>query len=386
MAGGLLANALLNVEDYRRAARRLLPRFVFEYIDGAAEDEVCLARNRRDLEAVTLAPRVLRDTGSIDTSIEVFGSTWRYPFAVAPTGLNGLVRPGGDASIAVAAAAVGVPFTLSTASNQRLEAVCDAAPGGEKWLQLYVMQDRAIAVQLVSRAAAAGYRTLVLTVDVPVSGNRERDLRNGFRLPFRFTPALMRDLMNHPRWALRQAVSGTPEFANLVADPQAVLSAQAQAALLTRTMDRLLVWDSLQWLRSIWPGPLLLKGLLHPADAALALAHGVDGLIVSNHGGRQFDAAPSAIGALPAIVDAVQGRIPVFMDSGVRRGTDVARALALGARAVFVGRPVLYGLAASGQTGVEGVLRLLGEEFERCMVLLGAQRPGDISGAIVRQS
>lgn len=381
-----MASALLNVEDYRRAARRRLPRFVFEYVDGAAEDEVCLARNRRDLEAITLAPRVLRETGSIDTAIEVFGATWRYPFAVAPTGLNGLIRPGGDVSIAAAAASAGIPFTLSTASNERLETVCAATRGSEKWLQLYVMQDRTIAGQLVARAAAAGYRALVLTVDVPVSGNRERDLRNGFRLPFRPGPALAWDLAKHPRWALRLALSGTPGFVNLVADPHAVLSAQAQAALLARTMDRRLAWDSLQWLRSIWPGPLLLKGLLHPADAALALAHGVDGLIVSNHGGRQFDAAPSAISALPAVVDTVQGRIPVFMDSGVRRGADVVRALALGARAVFVGRPVLYGLAVDGQAGVEGVLRLLGEEFERCMVLLGAKCLDDLGNTIVRRS
>lgn len=365
----------LNIEDHRRTARRVLPRFVFEYVDGAADDEVCLARNRRDLDNTTLTPRVLRDTSRIDTSIEVFGSTWRHPFAVAPTGLNGLVRPGGDALIAAAA---GVPFTLSTASNQRLEDVHQAAPGGEQWLQLYVMQDRCIAEQLVARAATANYRALVLTVDVPVSGHRERDARNGFKLPMRPTPGLAWDVISHPRWALRQALGGAPKFVNLVADPKAKLSAQAQAALLARAMDRTLVWDSLRWLRSIWKGPLLLKGLLHPADAALTLEHGVDGVIVSNHGGRQFDAAPSAINALPAVVNAVQGRVPVFMDSGVRRGSDVARALALGARAVFIGRPVLYGLAGEGQAGALAVLRLLGEEFERCMVLLGAARPSEL--------
>lgn len=368
----------LNIEDHRRAARRVLPRFVFEYVEGAADDEACLARNRRDLDNVILAPRVLRDTSRIDTSVEVFGSTWRQPFAVAPTGLNGLVRPGGDALIAAAAATAGVPFTLSTASNQRLEDVRLAAPSGEQWLQLYVMQDRSIAEQLVARAAAARYSALVLTVDVPVSGNRERDARNGFKLPMRPTPGLAWDLLSHPAWALRQAWGGAPKFANLVANPATKLSAQAQAALLARAMDRTLVWDSLRWLRSIWKGPLLLKGLLHPADAALALQHDVDGLIVSNHGGRQFDAAPSAITALPAVVDAVQGRAPVFMDSGVRRGTDVIRALALGARAVFIGRPVLYGLAGGGQAGVEAIFRILGEEVERGMVLMGAAHPGEL--------
>jgi (S)-mandelate dehydrogenase len=368
-----------SVEDYRRAARRALPRFVFEYVDGAADDESCLSRNRRDLDAVVIAPRVLRDTRQLDPGVEVFGSRWRQPFAVAPTGLNGLVRPGGDGAIAAAAAAAGIPFTLSTASNQRLEDVCRAAPEGEKWLQLYVMQDRAIAEQLVRRAAAARFSALVLTVDVPVSGNRERDLRNGFRLPLRPTPGLARDVISRPGWSLRQLRSGLPRFANLVADPSAKLSPQAQAALLSRAMDRSLVWDDLRWLRSLWPGPLVLKGVLHPQDAALALRAGVDGLIVSNHGGRQFDAAPSSISVLPAIVDAVGGRIPVFMDSGIRRGADIARALAAGARAVFVGRPALYGLAADGQRGVEAVLRILAEDFERSLVLLGASGPASLA-------
>lgn len=369
------ALVLLTVEDHRRAARRYLPRFVFDYVDGAAEDEVCLARNRRDLDAITLAPRVLRDTRDTTTSVEILGTRWNCPLAVAPTGLNGLLRPRGDALIAAAAAAVGVPFVQSTASNMRVEDVRRAAPGGEHWLQLYVMEDRGIAEQLVERAAAAGTRVLVLTVDVPVSGNRERDLRNGFKLPMRATPALAWDLATHPRWALGMAFGGAPRFVNLVADPTARLSASAQAALLARTMDRGLTWDSLRWLRSIWRGPLVLKGLLQPDDARRAAGEGIDGIIVSNHGGRQFDASPSAISALPAIVDATGDRLPVFMDSGVRRGVDIARALALGAKAVFIGRPVLYALAANGQRGVEALLRNLMLEYERSLVLLGSLRP-----------
>lgn len=369
---------LLNIDDYRRAARRTLPGFVFDYVDGAADDNQCLARNRRDLDAVTLVPRVLRDTRSVDTALDVFGTRWRFPFAIAPTGLNGLIRPGGDAALALAAAAMGVPFTQSTASNQRLETVRQAAPDNPHWLQLYVMQDRAIAEQLVRRARQCGVQALVLTVDVPVSGNRERDARNGFSLPLRPTAKLAWDLASHPRWSLRMARSGAPRFANLVEHPDTVLSAQAQAALLSRAMDRSLVWDSLQWLRSLWDGPLLLKGILHPQDAAHALQHGVDGLIVSNHGGRQLDAAPSAISVLPAIVQAVQGQVPVFMDSGVRRGSDVARALALGARAVFIGRPVLYGLATSGQAGAEAVMQILARELTLTMTLLGAGRLQDL--------
>lgn len=370
---------LLNIEDYRRAARRALPGFVFDYVDGAADDQLCMARNRRDLEAVTLTPRVLRDTSAIDTSIEVFGRRWRYPFAIAPTGLNGLVRPGGDAALARAATALGVPFTLSTASNQRLEAVRQETPDGQLWLQLYVMQERSIAEQLVRRAREAGVQALVLTVDVPAGGSRESDVRNGFSLPLRPTARLAWDLASHPRWSLRMIRSGAPGFANLVADPQVVLSAQAQAALLSRAMDRTLAWESLRWLRDIWDGPLLIKGILHPDDAVLALRYGVDGLIVSNHGGRQFDAAPSAISALPGVVAAAQGKIPVFMDSGVRRGSDVARALTLGAHGVFIGRPVLYGLATSAQIGVEAVLNILAREFSLCMTLLGARQVKELS-------
>jgi len=367
---------LLNSDDYRREARRLLPKFVFDYVDGAAEDGRCLKRNRDDLDALTLTPRVLRDTTSVDTSVDVFGARWRVPFGVAPTGLNGLVRSGGDAMLAAAAARTGGAFALSTASNMRLEDVRAAAPEGVQWMQLYVMH-REMAQRIVERARRAGYQALVLTVDVPVSGNRELDMRNGFKMPFKPTARLAWDLMTHPRWALRAVMAGAPDFANITADGEAG-SASMQAALLARAMDRSMVWETLSWLREHWPGPLLLKGLLHSEDARLALAHGVDGLIVSNHGGRQFDGSPSAISALPGVVAAVAGRIPVFMDSGIRRGSHIAKAIALGATAVFVGRPALYGLATRGQAGAEAVLALLAEELVRTMTLLGAQRLADL--------
>lgn len=367
---------LLNSDDYRREARRLLPKFVFDYVDGAAEDGRCLKRNRDDLDALTLTPRVLRDTTSVDTSVDVFGARWRVPFGVAPTGLNGLVRSGGDAMLAAAAARTGGAFALSTASNMRLEDVRAAAPEGVQWMQLYVMH-REMAQRIVQRARRAGYQALVLTVDVPVSGNRELDMRNGFKMPFKPTARLAWDLMTHPRWALRAVMAGAPDFANITADGEAG-SASMQAALLARAMDRSMVWETLSWLREHWPGPLLLKGLLHSEDARLALAHGVDGLIVSNHGGRQFDGSPSAISALPGVVAAVAGRIPVFMDSGIRRGSHIAKAIALGATAVFVGRPALYGLATRGQAGAEAVLALLAEELVRTMTLLGAQRLADL--------
>jgi len=391
-----MARAPANVEDFLEAMRRHLPRFVSDYVQGGAGDELCMARNREDLDALTLYPRVLRDTTTLDTGVEVFGSCWRRPFAIAPTGLNGLVRPGGDVSLAVSAAAEGIPFTLSTASNVRLEAIRAAVPEGEQWMQLYVMQDRRIASQLIARAAGCGYRALVLTVDVPVSGLRLRDVRNGFGLPLRMTPRLLMDLLAHPRWTLGMARSGTPAFPNLTANPDgggldgggldgggaaSSLAPQAQAALLAREMDRTLDWRCIDWLRSLWTGPLLLKGILHPDDALRAVDCGIDGLIVSNHGGRQLEAAPSAIGALKGVVNTVPAGFPVFMDSGIRSGTDVAKALALGARAVFVGRPALYGLAVGGVSGIRAVLRLLGDDLERNMALLGVRCIGEF-GAV----
>lgn len=368
---------LLNVEDYRKKARAMLPRFVFDYVDGVADDGHCGRRNRDDLSAVELTPRVLRDTTKIDTSIEVFGRKWALPFGIAPTGLNGLIRPDGDRMLASAAARAGIPFLLSTASNTRLEDVRAAAPGSVQWMQLYVMH-RDMAQQIVQRAEASGYEALVLTVDVPVSGNRELDMRNGFRMPFKPTARLAWDVMTHPRWSLRMAPHGSPDFANLTATGKDAGSANMQAALLARAMDRSLVWETLKWLRTLWKGPLLLKGVLHANDARLAVDHGVDGLIVSNHGGRQNDASPSAISALPGIVRAVNGQIPVFMDSGIRRGGDVAKALTLGATAAFIGRPTLYGLAVDGQSGAEAVIQILTNELVRTMTLLGEKSAQDL--------
>lgn len=367
---------LLNFADLRRRARRRLPRFVFDYVDGAAEDERCLQRNLAELERLHLWPTCLRDTARVDTGVEVFGSRWAAPIGVAPIGLNGLVRAGGDVLLARAAAGAGLPFVLSTASNSRIEVVRDAVrdAGGAAavmWFQLYVMSERGIAEQMVRRARAAGCHALVLTVDVPVSGWRERDVRNGFKLPWRPGIATVLDVATRPRWLLAQLRHGTPRFVNLT-EGEGAAGAQAQAAMLARTMDRSLTWESLAWLRRLWDGPLVLKGVLHPDDARRALAHGVDALVVSNHGGRQLDAAPASIAALPPVIEAVQARIPVFVDSGIRRGSDIVKALALGARAAFVGRMPLLGLACDGQAGAHAVLQRLREELERTMTLIGA--------------
>ncbi|MFM9925950.1 alpha-hydroxy acid oxidase [Variovorax sp. H27-G14] len=378
--------ALLNVEDYRRRARRVLPRLVFDYVDGGAEDERCLRRNRDALEALPLIPECLRDTSAMDIGIDLFGRRWNAPFAIAPIGLAGLVRPGADAMLASAAQAARVPFILSTASNTRIEDVRAAAPDATLWMQLYVMGERAIAERIVRRARAAGFQALMLTVDVPVSGLRERDLRHGFRVPMRLTPSTVFDMARHPGWLLRLARTGMPTFANLLPeDDEAPVSAQTQAALLSRTMDRTLNWDSIGWLRKLWDGPLLIKGLLGAEDAKRAVQHGADGIVVSNHGGRQLDAAPASVSALPAIVDAVGGRMPVLVDGGIRRGSDVVKALALGAQAVLLGRAPVYGVACDGMQGALSVLQLMAQETERTMTLMGASRVRELGPRHVGQ-
>jgi len=368
---------LVNVEDHRRQARRRLPRFVFDYLDGGADDESCLRRNRADMEGVTLTPSCLRDVSGIDPSVTLFGQRWRAPIAVAPTGFNGLLRPEGDRLVARAAAAAGVPFSLSSASNVRMERI-GADSRGERWFQLYVMTDRSIAEQMLERARASGFTTLILTVDVPMGGNRERDRRNGFRLPFRPSLATLLDICRHPGWLAGMARSGTPRFANLGRDEDAGQSAALQAALLSRAMDRRLIWEDMAWLRDRWPGPIVIKGLLHPEDAVRAVHAGADGIIVSNHGGRQLDAAPSTISTLPAMVAATAGRLPVLVDSGFRRGSDVVKALALGAAGILLGRPILYGLAAGGEAGVRAVLDTFITEIETTMTLIGAATIGHI--------
>ncbi|WP_068436969.1 alpha-hydroxy acid oxidase [Magnetospirillum sp. XM-1] len=367
---------LVNIEDHRRRAKRHLPRFVFDYVEGGADDESCLRRNRADMEGVSLIPTCLRDVSTIDVSTEILGRRWRAPIAIAPTGFNGLLRPDGDIMAARAAAAAGIPFCLSTASNTRMERLPD--DGGERWLQLYVMTDRAIAEQMLDRAHRAGFTTLVLTVDVPTGGNRERDRRNGFRLPFRPSVSTLLDLCRRPAWLAGLARSGPPRFCNLSRDESDGQSVELQATLLNRALDRRLAWDDLAWLRRRWDGAIVIKGLLNPEDAAQAVRFGADGIIVSNHGGRQLDAAPSTISILPAMVAAVAGRIPVLVDSGFRRGSDVVKALALGAAGILLGRPVLYGLAGGGEAGVRAVLETIIAEIETTMTLVGAATLADI--------
>jgi len=362
---------LAAVADYRELARRRLAAIAFDYLDRGAEDGGAIARNRAAFDRVLFVPRVLRDVAEIDCAVDVLGTRQALPLVVGPTGLNGLYCPRAEEALARAAHRAGVPFVLSTASTSLLEDV-RAASDGPLWLQLYVQEDRAIAQDLMRRAAACGCTTLMLTVDTPVHGKRDHDTRNGFRLPLPLTPRLAWDLARHPRWCLRMLrQGGSPQLVNLARSAGVAPQLAHQAAALSRRMDRRLTWEALAWLREHWHGKLLVKGLLAVADAELALRHGADGIVLSNHGGRQLESVPSALAMLPAVRAAVGGRLEVLVDGGVRRGADIAKARALGASAVLLGRAPLYGLAARGEAGVDEVLRLLRDEFETTLRLLG---------------
>ena len=359
------------VKDYRALARRRLTRFAFDYLDGGAEDGHTLARNLAAWQAVLFRPRALQDVTHVDPGIKLFGRAQAVPMLVGPTGLNGLYWPRAEEALARAARDAGVPFVLSTASTSLLEDV-RAASDGELWLQLYVQRDRRIAESMMARARAANFHALMLTVDTMVHGTRDHDVRNGFRLPVPWTPRLMADLVTHPRWCYRMLrQGGSPQLVNLARSSGLSADLQQQAATLSRQMDMSLTWNDLDWVRRQWAGPVIVKGILCADDARRALEHGAQGIVVSNHGGRQLESAPSPLERLPEIVEAAGPRMHVFVDGGVRRGSDIAKALALGARAVLLGRAPLYGLAARGPRGAAEVLAILRGEFETTLRLLG---------------
>jgi len=362
---GAFAKSPLDVADYRERARRRLPRLVFDYLEGGADDELTLRANREVLDRIRLVPRLLNDVAQRDQSVTLFGATLPTPLIIAPTGLNALFWRDGDLALARAAARAKIPFALSTASNVTIEQVSEKA-GGRLWFQLYVVS-RPIADALVDRALACGYSALILTVDVPLSGNRKRDLRNGFSLPFRPTAAAVLDMLRHPRWLADMARSGRPELQNL--SSTAAEDPASQAALLSRQLDASFGWDDLKRLRDRWPRTLLVKGILHVDDAVRAIEMGADSVIVSNHGGRQLDGVPTPLEVLPRLAAAVDA--PLLVDSGFRRGSDIVKALALGAKAVLIGRAALYGLAAAGESGVDDVLAILKREIDRALALVG---------------
>jgi L-lactate dehydrogenase (cytochrome) len=373
---------VLNIEDLRRQSRRRLPRAVFDFIDGAAEDEVTLRRNREAFARVALVPRVLVDVHEIDLATTVLGQRLAAPLILAPTGLCGMATSRGEILAAAAAVEAGIPFAASCMSSVTLEEIAREVPGGH-WFQLYVWRDRAITRTLVERATAEGYRTLVVTVDTPVLGRRERDLRNGATIPPRITIRNAFDTLRRPRWMVTMARGPRMTFAN-VAAPSTGLRPFALSPFVNDLFDAAATWDDLDWIRGLWKGPLLVKGVMSVEDARLAAEHGAEGIVVSNHGGRQLDGSPGTLEVLPGIVDAAGGELEIILDGGVRRGADMAKALALGARACMVGRPYLYGLATGQRRGVARVIEILTGELRRVMALTGCTRVADLGRSCVR--
>jgi (S)-mandelate dehydrogenase len=366
------------IADLRAMARRRLPAFAFEYLDGGAEDEATLAANRAAFAALPLLPRMLRDLSAVDPATTILGRPAALPVIIAPTGFAGLFWREGDIALARAAAQAGVPMCQSIMSNSALGQV--AAAGGRHWMQIYPL-GLAVWEAILDEAAAAGTEAIVLTVDGTVLGNREWDRRHYAR-PFALRAASLAEMLRHPGWVAAIAGRGLPGFPNIDRFVPTRPGTAATARWATTSLDTALDWGAVRWLRDRWPGALVVKGLLHPDDALRALDAGADALVVSNHGGRQLDGAPAALDALPAVAAAVGGRAALWLDSGIRRGADIARALALGAQAVLVGRATLYGLAAAGAAGVARALAILRDELVRVLRLLGVTRPQALDDTI----
>lgn len=362
------ASRATSVHDFRRMARARLPRAVFDFVDGAACDERSARANVDDYGSVRFVPRLLRDVSRTSVATTLLGAPVAAPIAIAPTGLATMVHPDADRVLAREAARAGIPFVLSTAAGTTLEDVA-AVGDGRRWFQLYVFRDRAITERLIERAEAAGYDALVLTVDVPVVGKRDRDRRNGFTVPLRLTPATLLDFALHPRWCLDLARHGMPTMRNYELGD---LGGRSHAEVVGALYDPSLTWEALAWLRARWKGPLLIKGLLALDDVLRAADHGVEAVVVSNHGGRQIDGTSSTSRALADWGPQAAARVPLLVDGGIRRGSDVVAALALGAQGVLIGRPGLYAVGAGGAPAVRRMLATLVEEMHLTLAHLGA--------------
>lgn len=381
---GALTRAL-DIADLRELARRRVPGFAFEYVEGGSDDESTLRGNRSAFERLRLLPDTLIDTSARHLRTHILGTPAGAPLVIAPTGLNNLFNPAGDVGLARAAAARGIPFTLSSLSTTRLEDVATQA-GGRLWMQLYVLKDRAVGRDIMQRAAAAGYEALVFTTDANVFGNREWDQRN-YRSPGKPTLRAALDTLRHPRWIYEVLIrNGIPRFRNVEAClPPGAAGAVGGSTIIPKLFDASIRWDDIAWIRQFWRGKLLIKGVLSAADAGRAASLGCDGIVVSNHGGRQLDYCVAPIDVLTEIVAATAGRLAVLVDGGFRRGTDIVKALALGAEAVMLGRATLYGLGAGGEPGVARALEILTVETDRALGMLGCNSVADLSARHVRR-
>lgn len=369
----------LSIEELRHLARRRVPNFAFEYVEGGAEDEQALRQNIDAFESIRLVPNTLVDTSSRHQRTTLFGHELKSPLIIAPTGLNGMLSHRGDVALARAAATAGIPFSLSTLSNVRLENVANEV-GGNLWMQLYVMNDRDLTHDIVTRADNAGYEALIFTADANVFGYREWDRRN-YRQPGKLTLRNLIDVARHPRWIYDVLIpNGVPRFENIIDFmPPEAQTAQGGVAFVPRLFEPKISWDDVSWLREKWSRKLIVKGILNVADAKRAADLGCDGIVVSNHGGRQLDSVVSPIEVLLEITQAVGDRMVVLVDSGFRRGADVIKAMAMGASGVMIGRPGLYGLAAGGEAGVSHALTILTDEIDRALGQTGCRSLADLN-------
>jgi L-lactate dehydrogenase (cytochrome)/(S)-mandelate dehydrogenase len=369
-----------NIAALRLLAKQRLPHVVFDFVDGGAEDEVSLRWNEAAFRDIAFLPRPLDGTRIRDQSVELLGERLSSPVIIGPTGLSGLLWRRGEAAAARAAAAAGTVYVMSHASTVTIEDLAREAKG-PLWMQVFVYKDRGLTRAFVERARAAGYKALILTVDNQIGGMRERDVRNDFAIPPRWHAGNVLDMALHAPWVLHIMRGPQVSMANYRIEGRSDVLTVGTA--MVSLLDPALGWADVEWLRREWDRPFLLKGVLHPDEARRAVAMGVDGLIVSNHGGRQLDGAPAGIAALPGVVDAVGGRVPVLVDGGIRRGGDVVKALALGASACLIARPHLWGLAVAGEAGVAWVLEILRRDIDRVMGLCGVERIAGIDRSLI---
>ena len=368
----------LTIKELRAIARRRVPRAAFDYTDGAAEAEISIRRARALFQSLELQPSILHDVSSVDTTTTSLGRSSALPFAFAPTGFTRLMHHEGECAVARVAERIGIPYALSTMGTTSIEDVTAVAPSARKWFQLYVWRDRSAGEELMTRAKAAGFEALMLTVDVPVAGARLRDVRNGFSIPPTLTVRTVADIAAHPAWWMNLLTTKPLNFASLEAWDRTI------AELIDALFDPTMTIADLEWVRSYWDGPLIIKGIQTVADARRMAEARVDAIVLSNHGGRQLDRAPVPLRLLPEVVDTVGDRIEVWMDTGIMTGADIVAAIALGAKTALVGRAYLYGLMAGGEAGVTRAAEILAREIRRTMQLLGVRSIADLSREHVR--